>query len=197
MARRLLRGYHAATSYVDAQVGTVLTALSRLGLAENTIVVLWGDHGWSLGEHGLWCKHSTFERALRASLVVRAPGIDEDAATDGLVGFVDIYPTLVELAGLPQPDHLDGRSFAHLLRAPSEAEGKEAVYSRFYDGANLRTDRYRYTEWREGDSTYARMLYDHRHDPRETVNIAEREATAGLVTRLHERLLDRDRTAEQ
>ncbi len=188
MARKLIHGYRACISYTDAQIGRVLDELDRLGLRDSTIVVLWGDHGWNLGEHTLWCKHCHFKTSLRAPLIVRVPWIKGGAKTDGLTEFVDIYPSLCELADLPKPDHLEGRSFASLVKEPGEA-WKEAVYSRYYNGESVRTDRYCYTEWSREDGTrYARMLYDEKLDPKENTNISEKDENAELVKRLSETL---------
>jgi len=170
LARTLVRGYRAATSYSDAQVGRVLDELERLGLSENTIVVLWGDHGFSLGEHGLWVKHSPFELANRIPLIVRAPGAGSGVA-QSLVESIDIYPTLVELAGLPAPDHLQGESLARALANPGAAL-KDAVFTRWQNSDTIRTDRYHYTEWRDRNGRVTgRMLYDHARDPGELRNV--------------------------
>jgi iduronate 2-sulfatase len=172
LARTLVRGYRAATSYADAQVGRVLDTLEELGLAENTIVVLWGDHGFSLGEHGLWVKHSPFELANRIPLIVRAPGATP-GTVHGLVESVDLYPSLVELAGLPVPPHLQGHSFTPVLRDRGVGS-KRAVYTRWQNSDSIRTRRYHYTEWRnDGGDVVARMLYDHLADPAELTNVAE------------------------
>ncbi len=188
MARKLIHGYYACTSYTDAQIGRVLGELDRLGLANDTIVVLWGDHGWNLGEHTLWCKHCHFQTSLRAPLIVRIPGLKGGIKTDGLTEFVDIYPSLCELAGLSIPKHTEGRSFVPLVKDPNRA-WKEAVYSRFHSGDSVRTDRYCYTEWtgRDGKMT-ARMLYDQKLDPKENVNVSERPENAQLVKELAETL---------
>src|SRR5204863_4900457 len=111
-ARKLIHGYHAAVSYMDAQLGRVLTALEKDGLAENTIIVLWGDHGWHLGDHGQWCKHTNYEEAAHIPLIVCAPGAKAGAVAKGLVETVDLYPTLCELAGVAAPPGLEGQSFA-------------------------------------------------------------------------------------
>ncbi len=188
LALKLNHGYRAAISYMDQCLGLVLGELDRLGLAENTIVVLWGDHGWQLGEHGLWCKHSPFHNAVHAPLIVRAPGYASGRAA-GLVEFVDIYPTLAQMAGLRPPDGLGGTSFTDRLTDPG-APGKEAVFPRWLDSESIRTDRYLYTEWYGGDGRpKARMLYDHAKDPAENVNVAEdpayRDAADDLARRLH------------
>lgn len=188
MARTLIHGYRACTSYTDAQIGRVLKELDRLSLWRNTIVVLWGDHGWNLGEHTLWCKHCHLKTSLRSTLIVRDPWLKGGVKTDGLTEFVDIYPTLCELAGLPRPKHLEGRSFARLLRDPNWP-WREAIYSRYYEGESVRTDRYCYTEWAKGDGpAHSRMLYDEKLDPEENVNIAERPENAAIVKEHAERL---------
>ena len=169
-ARTLRHAYYAAASYSDAQVGKVLDELDRLGLRDRTIVVLWGDHGWHLGDQTIWGKHTTFERALRSPLVVRVPGMPHPGAVaDGVVEAVDVYPTLVELAGLPDPGGLDGRSFAGLLRDPS-GPGKEAAYSRWTGRRTLRTDRWRLVLHDEGEPRVE--LFDHAADAYETRNVA-------------------------
>ncbi len=183
-ARTLVHGYYACVSYTDAQIGKVLDELDRLKLRENTIVVLWGDHGWNLREHGLWCKHCNFETSLRAPLIISAPGFAGGKKTSALSEFTDIYPTLCELAGLPLPQHLDGKSVVPLLHDP-DRKWKDAVYSRYFNGTSVRTDRYRYTRWRRNRTQYARMLYDHKRDPGENVNIAEDSRNRPLVKRFN------------
>lgn len=172
-ARELIHGYYACVSFVDAQVGRLLDELDRLNLRDNTIVVLWGDHGWQLGEHGLWCKHTNFETSLHAPLIVSAPGLAPGAQSPALVEFVDIYPSLCDLAGLSKPKHLEGLSFAPVLKEP-DRPWKKAAFSRYADGDSVKTGRYRYTEWkRKGeDKPFEWMMYDHQKDPHENVNIA-------------------------
>jgi len=177
--RQLIHGYHAATSYMDAQLGRVLDALDRLGLASNTIIVLWGDHGWHLGDHGMWCKHTNYEQAARIPLIVVAPGVAKAGAkTVALAESVDIYPTLCELAGLPAPQGLDGVSFAATLKNPAVTT-KEAVFHVYPRnqllGRAVRTARYRLVEWKEigkPADTAVLELYDYETDPDETKNLA-------------------------
>ena len=191
MSRTLVHGYYACVSYTDAQIGKVLDALDELELAENTIVILWGDHGWNLGEHGLWCKHCNFETSLHTALMIKAPGIEGGKQTNALTEFVDIYPSLCELAGLPVPHHLQGMSFVPLLSNPDQP-WKEYVFSKWYDGFSIKNDRYRYTEWSKKDSSgineYARMLYDHVNDSLENHNIAEGAQNQELIDQLSHRL---------
>ena len=179
LARRLIHGYRACVSYADAQIGRVLDELDRLDLRKNTIVVLWGDHGWKLGEHGMWCKHTNFELDTHSTLLVSAPGMKAAGRrTRALTEFVDIYPTLCDLAGLEKPGHLEGTSLAPLLDDP-ERPWKEAAYSQYPRGTvmgySVRTDRHRYTEWRRiGEKEVrARELYDHETDPDENINVAD------------------------
>ena len=180
-ALSLIHGYYACVSYTDAQIGKVLAELDRLGLRDDTIVILWADHGWNLGEHTLWCKHCTFETSMQAPLIVRVPGIEGGKRTAGLTEFIDIYPSLCDLAGLPLPKHLEGRSFAPLLEDPN-ANRKQQAIGRYSSGDTIRTDRYRFSEYtsKKGE-VIGRMLYDHRNDPGENVNIAELPENRDLV----------------
>lgn len=191
-ARHLRHAYYASVSYIDAQVGKVLDELDRLGLSDNTVVVLWGDHGWHLGEHGIWGKHTLFEVAMRSPLIIRTPdAVSPGEASDGIVQSLDIYPTLAELCGLDVPDDLDGESLVPLLRDP-EHSGDDMA--RGYWRANgllgetMRTDRYRITRWTDPKTSQVAQieLYDHRVDPEENVNIADRHPD--VVKRLLERL---------
>jgi iduronate 2-sulfatase len=194
-ARRLRHGYYACVSYVDALIGRLLGELERLELADNTIVILWGDHGWKLGEYGMWSKHTNFELDTHVPLIVRAPGMAASGqSTSALTELVDIYPTLVELAGLPRPDHLEGTSFAPLLDNPNRA-WKSAAFSQFprgaYMGRSIRSDRFRFTRWEKtGNPKQADEfeLYDHQNDPQENFNLANRPENAELVKRLTEQL---------
>src|SRR5262245_10658414 len=131
MARKLVHAYRAATSFTDANIGRVLAELDRLGLRDNTIVVLWGDHGWKLGEHASWCKHSNMENDTNAPLILAAPGAKAAGqSTSALVEFVDIYPTLCDLAGLSLPTHLQGVSMRLLLDNPDRS-WKSAAFSQY------------------------------------------------------------------
>ena len=170
-ARTLRHAYFAAVSYVDAQVGKVIDELDRLGLTDKTIVVVWGDHGWHLGDHTIWGKHSTFERALRSPLIVRVPDMPAPGIpSDGLVETVDLYPTLAELAGLTEPDGLTGTSLIPLLEAPDHP-GKDGAFGYWNGRRTLRTERYRLTRYDDGETRTE--LFDHRTDPYETINVAD------------------------
>ena len=183
LQRTLIHGYHAATSYTDAQIGRVLAELDRLDLTKNTMIVLWGDHGWHLGDHSIWCKHTNYEQAAHIPLLVAAPGAQAGAKTGALAESVDLYPTLCELAGLPTPTGLDGRSFAATLR-DSSAPTKDHiihVYPRAVPGQGsvlgraIRTERYRLVEWKPPGAaadTAEYELYDYEADPLEKKNLA-------------------------
>ncbi|HXG70396.1 MAG TPA: sulfatase, partial [Gemmatimonadaceae bacterium] len=202
-ARALNRGYLASVSYVDAQIGRVLNALDSLGLARNTIVVLWGDHGYKLGEHAQWTKHANFELDTRIPLIVRAPGVTRSGQRSrAFVETVDVFATLSELAGLPIPlQH--GTSMVPVLRNPLRA-WKTAAFSQFpreagnaVMGRTIRTDRYRYVEWtREATGeVLARELYDHATDPQENANVAAASRHSSTVADLARRLRNGWRTA--
>jgi iduronate 2-sulfatase len=181
MARELIHGYDACVSYTDAQIGKVLDELRRLGLENSTIVILWGDHGWNLREHGLWCKHCNYETSLHTPLILKVPDTEQVPVTDEIVEYVDIYPTLCELAGLDQPEHLQGSSFMELLFDPAATSDGVAV-CQWFDGITTIREHYFYTEWvDDSDVAYTRMLYDHLADPDENVNISEVPGNAGIV----------------
>ncbi len=217
--REMKHGYHACISYVDALVGRLLTELERLRLRENTIIVLWGDHGFSLGENSMWGKLTNLERSTRSPLMVVMPdGRFAGQRTRALVEFVDIYPSLCDLAGLPLPDHLEGTSFMPLLENPDRA-WKTAAFSQYLRpgfpnyrthplaintpesfrsypktatmGYSMRTDRYRFGLWipvAKPEEVIGVELYDHVADPAENVNIATRPENAELVAELTQRL---------
>lgn len=183
LQQTLIHGYYAAMSFMDAQVGRVLDELDSLGLQKNTIVVLWGDHGWHLGDHGIWCKHTNYEQAARIPLLVSMPGQSSGTKTSAFAESVDIYPTLCELAGVSAPKGLDGRSLASALHDP-EMQTKDHVihvYPRNAPGIGpvigraIRTERYRLVEWKKvgaAPETADLELYDYKADPLETENVA-------------------------
>jgi len=178
----LKHGYLAATSFVDAQIGLVIQELERLGLDKNTIIVLWGDHGFQLGEHNMWTKQNNYDISLRAPLIISVPGMkNTGSASSELVEFVDIFPTLAELANLEAPDDLEGISIASLLENPDRPV-KEAVFSIYpWDipgvgkgfGYTMKTQSYRLVKWFVPDTDFVEYeLYDHISDPDENVNVA-------------------------
>lgn len=196
--REAIQAYLACTSFVDAQVGRLLDALDESGLRERTVVVLWSDHGYHLGEHlGVWQKRTLFEESSRAPLVISAAGYRGNGKPcDRIVEFVDIYPTIVELCGLSLPAGLDGRSLVPLLAEPDRNWDSFAVTqilrpidSRLDEpvmGRSIRTQRWRYTQWNRG--TRGEELYDHIEDPHEFINLADEPRHAELIDHLREQL---------
>ena len=187
--RELLHGYHACVSYTDAQIGRVLAELDRLGLAETTVVILWGDHGWKLGEYGDWCKHTNFELDTHVPMILRMPGTPGGRRCEALVEFVDIYPTLAELCGLTVPAHCEGKSMAPLLADPTRPwkAGAVSQYPRGrIMGYSVRTRRWRYTEWidRRTGAVTARELYDHEKTPLARENLVGKADRAEHVAKL-------------
>jgi len=193
--REVIRAYYASTSYVSAQIGKILNALEETGLDENTIIVLWGDHGWHLGTHNRFSKHDNFEQPTRIPLIIAGPGI-EPGSTKQLVSTVDVYPTLAKLAGLPEPkgpQPIDGLSLVPVLENP-DARIRDHIthcYPRHggkYFGWAIRTERYRMVQWgdpaRPEDCEYE--LYDYQTDPIEKVNIADQHPE--VVEALREKL---------
>lgn len=193
--RRAVRAYYASISFMDAQVGRVLEALDRLGLAENTIIVFWSDHGYLLGEHGQWMKQSLFEESCRVPMIVAMPGMRSAGKGCGrIVELLDLYPTLADICGLTAPAGLQGRSLRPLLENPAAAWDKAAhtqtrrgaAGQGGFMGRSVRTERWRYTEWDDGRRGVE--LYDHEADPAEKTNLAGAERYAGVVEEMKGRL---------
>ena len=187
-ARTLIRGYWASMSYVDAQIARIVHALKTTqdhegrSLYDKTIIVLWGDHGYNLGEHGLWTKHALYSTALQVPLMIRDPEVSKGQPIPALVESVDLYPTLCDLAGLGTPSPggapggtpfvMEGTSLMPLMKNPARP-WKTAVFARYQMGDTVRTDRFSYTEYVNTDDTVvSRMLYDLKRDPHENHNIA-------------------------
>jgi len=212
--KELVHGYYAAISYVDAQIGMLLNTLDSLGELNNTIIVLWGDHGWHLGDHDMWGKHTNFEQATRAPLIFAAPGL-KPGQTKSLSEHVDVFPTICDLANLNIPDVLQGNSLKPLMKNKN-TEVKEFAMSQYprnlskeemaklgyanrkLMGYSLRTERYRYTVWMNNnyrsneaysaDRVYATELYDYENDPLEKVNIAKDNKYIKIISELNEEM---------
>ncbi len=202
MARMLIHGYYACISYIDAQIGLMMDALEKNGLKDNTIVVLMGDHGWKLGDHSMWCKHTNFELDTRVPLIISGPGAAQNRTTRSFAEYTDIYPTLAEMAGLQPPAHLQGASLVPVLQNP-EKTIRDAAYSvwpsyrgtrtdeeKVILGYSVRTDTFRYTEWYHmaSDSLLDRELYDHRQNNHEEANIINDPAVVEYLPQLEERI---------
>lgn len=187
-ARECILAYDACTSFVDAQIGRLMNAVDKMGLRENTIVVLWGDHGYHLGEHGLWRKNSLYEESARAPLIIDAPNIrGRGKACDRVVEFLDMYPTICDLAGVKPPKGLEGVSLRKLLDNPSAKWDRpayiQAEFRGLVVGISVRTKRWRYCEWGKG-GVDGKELYDTDTDPQELNNLIADKKFAGTVKRM-------------
>ena len=189
LRRQAIQAYFASITYMDDQVGIVLDDLKRLGLEDNTIVVFTSDHGYHLGEHGLWQKQSLFEESARVPLLVAGPGVKPGTTIAAPVGLIDLYPTLRDLTGHPPSDSLQGQSLVPLLANPS-APGRGYALTQVkrgdFSGWSIRTPRWRYSEWDKAEK--GRELYDHDNDPLEQTNLASDPAHAATVAELSGKL---------
>lgn len=180
---QLRHAYFACVSYMDAQVGKVLDTLDETGLSTNTVVVVWGDHGWHLGDNNLWGKHTMFERAARSALIIRTPQMRfRGYPTQALTESIDLFPTLAELAELTPPSHLDGESLVPILEDPNHP-GKDAAITYWHPASSLRTDRYRMVYYHNDDTV---ELFDHRLDPYEQTNLAFSASYSNVLVQLRE-----------
>lgn len=201
--REVIHGYWASVSYVDAQLGLVLDHLKATGLDKNTMIVLWGDHGWHLGDHGQWCKHSNFEQATKAPLMFYVPGMAKGKNAYTMAEFVDIYPTILDVLDIDGPDVLEGNSLKPAIKKP-KTEVKDRAFSQFTRGPKvmgytMRTSRYRVTLWLSGEfyegpivddpKVIAQELYDYQEDPNETRSLAKDPEYAAVFEELKAELL--------
>jgi len=190
--KQLIHGYYACVSFVDAQIGKVVNHLKKLGLYQNTIIILWGDHGWKLGDYNAWCKHTNFEIDTHVPMILSAPNYRKSAKTKALSEFVDIYPTLAELCSLTLPKkQCEGTSMVPLLKNP-ERKWKQAAFSQYprkggrVMGYSMRTKRWRYCEWIEQrtNKIVARELYDHKTNTLDTINLANNKEYSQTIKQL-------------
>jgi arylsulfatase A-like enzyme len=211
--KQLVHGYYAAVSYMDAQVGILLNTLDSLGTLNNTIIVLWGDHGWHLGDHDLWCKHTNFEQATRSPLIIAAPGI-KSGKTNSPSEHLDVFPTLCNLSGLKIPTQLQGKSLKPVMQN-NKASVKDFAVSQYprrvkkdemktlgytdskLMGYSIRTEKYRYTLWINNynsrevfspEKIYATELYDYVKDPLEKTNVANDSKYGDIAKDLYAKL---------
>ena len=207
-ARILKQGYYASVSYVDALFGQVIQHLKDLGIYDNTIIVVWGDHGWKLGEHNGWCKQSNYNIDIHVPMIIRSPNqLNQGKQTFGITELIDMYPSLCELAGIEAPKNLQGTSFVPLISNPKR-EWKKAAFSQFhrrpkvspdgkrYMGYSIKTKEYHYVEWyywnhktKERGDFVVSELYDSQIDPDENINIADKKENSTLVNDLSKQLL--------
>ena len=169
-ARKLRHAYYASISYIDAQIGKVLNELKKSGLDKNTIIVLWGDHGWHLGDDRVWGKHTLSEWALRSPLIIKTPGLKQGATCNEIVSSIDIYPTLMQLCRVEMPYQTDGKSLVPLLKDSKDKDWENVAYSYFNRGITVRTDNYRFTKYFRKEKPVVE-LYDHQKNSYELKNI--------------------------
>ena len=184
MAKKLIHGYRACVSYTDANIGRVIDQLQKSKLKENTYVILTADHGFNLGDHGLWCKHSNWKSALQVPLIIAGPGIKGGQKTANISELVDLYPTICDLLNLQKPSHLEGSSLKTSIENP-EIKTKDIAISKWYDGVSIKAGAYLYTQWQKSDTNiYAQMLYNNILDPLETKNISQEKGNKSLIDSL-------------
>jgi arylsulfatase A-like enzyme len=190
-ALQLRRAYYAAVSYADAQVGKVLQTLKETGLDKNTIVIVWGDHGWHLGDHTTWGKHTLFERSLKSTLMIKTPDKKRPKGilNKAVVETVDLYPTLLELCQIPNPNKLSGESLVPLLNNPTLASKKPSL-SFWNNGYSIRTPQYRLTKYKINKKVHT-VLYDHQKDPYEANNLANEAAYNAILKDLEKQLVEK------
>jgi len=196
LSRNLVHGYYASVTYMDVLIGRLVTALDELGLRDNTTIILWGDHGFFLGEHGLWCKHSSFYEAIRVPLIVSSPNMKKNVKTSSMAELVDVYPTLCEIANIDPPDYLDGVSLVPILEDPSK-KLKNEIYTRYQRHEAIVDENYSFTEFvnlnpndkiPDGQPGMANMLFDMNNDKDQNIDISNRPSSQGLVKKYKEKL---------
>ncbi len=189
MLREFKHGYYASVSYIDEQIGKLLDTVEELGLYDNTVIIMLGDHGWHLGEHSFWGKHNLMRHSTHTPLIIAAPKTKRGATSSSVVEFVDIYPTLCDLCGIETPsDQLDGESMLPILKSPKKSI-KRYAFAQYAKGRNIIDSQYSYSEWYNNDgSVSTKMLYDHHVDPAENHNVASQPEYAEVVTQLSREL---------
>ena len=187
LSRNLIHGYYASITYIDALIGELLKSLDELGIRDNTTIVLWSDHGYFLGEHGFWCKHSTFYEAVKIPLYISAPNYAKNKTTNSFTELVDIYPTLCDIAGITPPKHLQGESVVSVLKDPTK-QLKSEVYTRYKQGEAVIDKNFSYTEFYEGEKYLGNMLYDMNKDMKQNTDISKIEANKELVEKYKKKL---------
>ncbi len=185
--KKLIHGYYACVSYIDEEIGRLIKHLKKLSIYENSIIVLWGDHGWQLGEHNLWAKHCNYQTSLKVPLLIKYPNQKKQKRINTVVELLDIYPTLCELSNIEKPKHLQGKSLLHINRLdPKNANG----YSKYQSGETITSIEKSYTEWRKKDNNFkANMMYDLVKDPNENTNVSNNKENYSVIIKF-QHLLD-------
>jgi arylsulfatase A-like enzyme len=187
LSRDLIHGYYASVSYMDALIGELVQSLDDIGIRENTTIILWSDHGYFLGEHGFWCKHSTFHEAIKIPFIISSPNFVTNRTTESCTERVDVYPTLCEIANIKAPDYLQGKSLIPVLKDPTKILKKE-IYTRYKQGEAVVDENFSYTEFFEGEEYIGNMLYDLQNDRKQNIDISNRPENAKLIEKYHKKL---------
>ena len=187
LARNLIHGYYASVTYMDALIGELIKGLDDLGLRENTTIVFWSDHGYFLGEHGFWCKHSTFEEAVKIPFIISSPSHIKNKTTTSFTELVDVYPTLCNIANIEAPSYLQGESLIPVLENPSTIL-KTEVYTRYKQGEAVIDKDFSYTEFYEGEKYLGNMLYDNLNDNKQNTDISKLSSNKSVVKKYKEKL---------
>ena len=187
LARNLIHGYYASVTYMDALIGELIKELDDLGLRENTTIVFWSDHGYFLGEHGFWCKHSTFEEAVKIPFIISSPSHIKNKTTTSFTELVDVYPTLCDIANIKAPSYLQGESLIPVLENPSTIL-KTEVYTRYKQGEAVIDKDFSYTEFYEGEKYLGNMLYDNLNDYKQNTDISNLSSNKLVVKKYKEKL---------
>jgi len=187
LARNLIHGYYASVTYMDALIGELIKELDDLGLRENTTIVFWSDHGYFLGEHGFWCKHSTFEEAVKIPFIISSPSHIKNKTTTSFTELVDVYPTLCNIANIEAPSYLQGESLIPVLENPSTIL-KTEVYTRYKQGEAVIDKDFSYTEFYEGEKYLGNMLYDNLNDYKQNTDISNLSSNKLVVKKYKEKL---------
>ena len=187
LARNLIHGYYASVTYMDSLIGELIKGLDELGLRENTTIVFWSDHGYFLGEHGFWCKHSTFEEAVKIPFIISSPNHIKNKTTASFTELVDVYPTLCDIANIKAPSYLQGESLIPVLENPSTIL-KTEVYTRYKQGEAVIDKDFSYTEFHEGEKYLGNMLYDNLNDYKQNTDISKLPSNKSVVKKYKEKL---------
>jgi arylsulfatase A-like enzyme len=180
LSRNLIHGYYASVSYMDALIGQLVASLDTIGIGDNTTIILWSDHGYFLGEHGFWTKHSTLYEAVKIPFMISSPNYDKNKITESFTELIDVYPTLCDIANIEAPEYLHGKSLIPVLKEPSK-NLKTEVYTRYKEGEAVIDKDYSYTEFYEDDTYVGNMLYNLNKDPKQNIDIAKDANNKALV----------------
>ena len=170
MAKHLIHGYYACVSYIDAQIGQLVNTLKQLDMYNDTFIMLVSDHGWSLSDHGLWAKHSNFEKALKIPFIIKGPGVKKGSITENYMELIDLYPTICDLTLTDKPQHIDGNSFLETLNEPRKIT-KTKIFSKWKNGETVIKDNWAFTKWTYRNKADDKMLFNHANDPDEIQNL--------------------------